>query len=163
MVFPKVVGPDNLPAIIDPEEAGRDLPLSVFSALAHAKDPALPEILEALATALADVRGETAQDWAEYTEIGLGDTPARALWRNLMATWTSRFPGSGTLIEENRIDTRIKDRVEAILRILDVRGIDIPDTDRERIAACADLDTLDTWFDRAVTAGTSEELFVDGR
>lgn len=80
-----------------------------------------------------------------------------------MATWTSRFPGSGTLIEETRIDTRIKDRVEAILRILDVRGIDIPDTDRERIAACADLDTLDTWFDRAVTAGTSEELFVDGQ
>ena len=74
-----------------------------------------------------------------------------------MATWTSRFPGSGTLIEETRIDTRIKDRVEAILRILDVRGIDIPDTHRERIAACADLDTLDTWFDRAVTAGTSEE------
>jgi hypothetical protein len=79
-----------------------------------------------------------------------------------MTTWTSRFPGSGTLIEETRIDTRVKDRVESILRILDVRGITVPDTARERIAACTDLDTPDTWFDRAVTVGTGEELFTDG-
>ncbi|WP_146067835.1 hypothetical protein, partial [Streptomyces sp. Ru72] len=102
-VFPLVLGPDNLPAITDPDEAARDLPVSVFSALTHAKDPALPAILDALATALANTGGDTAADWAEYTEIGLGDAQTRELWRQLMTTRTSRFPGSGTLIEETRL------------------------------------------------------------
>ncbi|MFB7442975.1 hypothetical protein ACFC01_32490 [Streptomyces mirabilis] len=41
-VFPLVLGPENLPTIIDPDEAAEDLALAVFSALAHANDPALP-------------------------------------------------------------------------------------------------------------------------
>jgi hypothetical protein len=164
-VFPLVLGPDNLPAIIDPDEAARDLPLSVFSALTHAKDPALPAILDALATALANTGGETAQGWAEYTEIGLGDAQTRALWRHLMATYTPRFPGSGTLIEETLIkgeaEGRAKGRAEDILRILGLRGIDVPEAARERITGCTDLDTLGTWFDRALTATSTEEMFAE--
>ncbi|MGW5608730.1 hypothetical protein ACWEWI_22025 [Streptomyces sp. NPDC003753] len=151
-----MLGPDNLPAITDPDEAARDLPVSVFSALTHAKDPALPAKLDALATALTNTGGETAADWAEYTEIGLGDAQTRELWRQLMTTRTSRFPGSGTLIEE----TRLKGKVEDILRILDLRGIDVPEATRERIATCTDLDTLSTWFDRAPTVAHAEELFA---
>ncbi|WP_329534038.1 hypothetical protein OG568_31995 [Streptomyces sp. NBC_01450] len=168
-MFPLVLGPDNLPAITDPEEAAQDIPLSVFSALTHAKDPALPVILDALATALANASGETAKGWAEYTEIGLGDSRTRTLWRNLMATWTSRFPGSGTLIEETHIKGRAEgltqglaqSQAEDILRILDVRGVDIPEATRKRIIECTDLDTLSTWFDRAITAARSEELFTE--
>lgn len=164
-VFPLVLGPDNLPAITDPEEAAQDIPLSVFSALTHAKDPALPVILDALATALANSSGETAKGWAEYTEIGLGDSRTRTLWRNLMATWTSRFPGSGTLIEETHIkglsEGLAQGRAEDILRILAVRSVDVPEATRKRIIECTDLDTLSTWFDRAITAATSEELFTE--
>ncbi|MGW4977666.1 hypothetical protein [Streptomyces mirabilis] len=68
----------------------------------------------------------------------------------------SRFPGSGTLIEE----TRIKGRAEDILRILDLRAIDIPEAARERITGCTDLELLGTWFDRALTATNAEELFA---
>lgn len=167
-VFPLVLGPENLPTIIDPDEAAEDLALAVFSALAHANDPALPAILEALATALATIGGETAQDWAEYTEVGLADTQSRAFWRHLMTLRPSRFPGSGTLIEETRIKGRTEGRTEGlaegraedILRILDLRAIDIPEAARERITGCTDLELLGTWFDRALTATTAEELFA---
>ncbi|MGW0571573.1 hypothetical protein [Streptomyces tauricus] len=74
-----------------------------------------------------------------------------------MATYTSRFPGNGTIIEE----TRIQSRAEDILRLLTLRGIDVPEDARERITDCADLETLGTWFDRAVTATDVEELFAD--
>ncbi|RZB14647.1 hypothetical protein StrepF001_36580 [Streptomyces sp. F001] len=166
-VFPLVLGPDNLPAITDPDVAAHDIPLSVFSALTHAKDPALPAILDALATALANTGGETAQNWAEYTEIGLGDAQTRAFWRHLMATYTPRFPGRGTIIEESinkgmaegKAKGRAEGRAEDILRILQLRGIDIPEAARERITSCTDLDTLGTWFDRALTAASAEELF----
>ncbi|MDX2543851.1 hypothetical protein ACOT81_16925 [Streptomyces sp. WI04-05B] len=170
-VFPLVLGPDNLPAITDPDEAAQDLPLSVLSTLIHAKDPALPAILDALATALANTGGEVAKGWAEYTEIGLGDPRTRATWRNLMATFVSRFPGSGTFIEETHLkglaeglaegqaEGRAKGRAEDILRILDLRGVDVPEAARERVAGCTDLETLGTWFDRALTAADTEELF----
>ncbi|MEU6230513.1 hypothetical protein [Streptomyces sp. NPDC047042] len=188
-VFPLVLGPDNLPTIIDPEEAEQDIPLAVLSTLAHAKDPALPEILEALATALANVGGNALDDWAEYTEIGLGDTPARALWRNLVAMRPSRFPGSGTIVEEYRIkgytqgeaegkakgeaegraqgeaegraQGQAQGRAQDILRILDLRGIDVPESARERISGCTDLDTLGTWFDRSLTATDTADLFAE--
>ncbi|MER5901411.1 hypothetical protein ABT150_15200 [Streptomyces mirabilis] len=80
----------------------------------------------------------------------------------------SRFPGSGTLIEETRIkgrtegrtEGRAEGRAEDILRILDLRAIDIPEAARERITGCTDLELLGTWFDRALTATNAEELFA---
>ncbi|WP_405506451.1 hypothetical protein [Streptomyces purpurascens] len=50
-----------------------------------------------------------------------------------------------------------------ILRVLEKRGIDIPETARERITSCTDLDTLTLWFDRSLTATAAEELFADGQ
>ncbi len=154
-VFPLVLGPGNVPAVIDPDEATEDLSLAVFSALAHAKDPGLPAILEALAAAVANTGGEAAKRWAEFTEIGLGDTPAREYWRHLMATYTPRFPGSGTLIEETLIAGRAVD----ILRILDRRGIEVSEAAREQVTSCTDLEVLGTWLDRSLTASKAEELF----
>ncbi|MFJ8020350.1 hypothetical protein [Streptomyces sp. NPDC096311] len=113
------------------------------------------------ATALATIGGETAQDWAEYTEFGLGDTQSRAFWRHLMTFRPSRFPGSGTIIEETRTKGRAEGRAEDILRILDLRAIDIPEAARERVNACTDLELLSTWLDRALTATTAEELFAE--
>ncbi|MFF4310731.1 hypothetical protein ACWDFR_29835 [Streptomyces sp. 900105755] len=165
MVFPLVLGPGNVPVVTDPDQAAEDLPLAVFTALAHAKDPVLPAILDALAAAVVNAGDGSGKRWAEFTEIGLGDTRARALWRHLMATYTPRFPGSGTLIEETLIEGeskgRAKGRAEDILRILDLRGVEVAEADRERITACADLGTLGTWFDRAVTATSAQELFAD--
>ncbi|MFH8463828.1 hypothetical protein [Streptomyces sp. NPDC017991] len=115
-------------------------------------------------TALVDTGGEIAKGWAEFTEIGLGDPRTRALWRNLMTTYTSRFPGSGTLIEETLIKGQAlgqaRGRAQDILRLLALREINVPEAARERITGCTDLETLGVWFDRAVTAAGVEELFT---
>jgi hypothetical protein len=145
-VFPLVLGPGNVPTVTDPDEATEDLALA---------------ILDALAAAVANTGGEIAKRWAEYTEIGLDDTPARAPWRHLMATYTPRFPGSGTLIEETLNAGEAKGRAADILRILDRRGIEIPEDARERITSCTDLDVLGTWFDRSLTVTNTEELFME--
>ncbi|MER5535572.1 hypothetical protein [Streptomyces mirabilis] len=73
----------------------------------------------------------------------------------------SRFPGSGSLIEETRIKGRTEGRAEGRADdILALRAIDIPEAARERITGCTDLELLGTWFDRALTATTAEELFA---
>ncbi len=82
-----------------------------------------------------------------------------------MATYTSRFPGSGTLIEETLIQGHAQGhaqgRAEDVLRLLALRGIDVPASAQKRITDCTELETLGTWFDRAVTATSAEELFAD--
>ena len=41
---------------------------------------------------------------------------------------------------------------KSLLRVLSRRGIEISPTQREQIAACTDLELLDTWFDQAFDA-----------
>jgi len=58
-------------------------------------------------------------------------------------------------------DVRIESRAEDILRVLGQRELVVTAETRKRIQACRDLDLLDTWLDRAVTAPRAEELFAD--
>ncbi|AOW87542.1 hypothetical protein ACFXAQ_36140 [Streptomyces olivaceus] len=76
-----------------------------------------------------------------------------------MATYTPNFPGSNTIVEESWLEGRAKGRAEDILRIFEVRGIEISDPVRERVIECTDLDVLGTWFDRSLSAARAEELF----
>lgn len=48
-----------------------------------------------------------------------------------------------------------------VLQILDWRGLVVPDTVREQVLGCTDLDQLETWAQRAVHASKAEDLFAD--
>ncbi|MCX5037139.1 hypothetical protein STPH2_4324 [Streptomyces sp. KO7888] len=165
VVFPLVLGPGILPVITEPDEAARDLGVAVFSALAYASDPGLTAILDALASGVADDAGKSGDvdrvDWAEIVEIGLGEGPGRDYWRHLMATYTPNFPGSNSIVEESWLEGKAEGKAETVLRILEVRGVEIPDFVRERVTACADLDVLGTWIDRSLSVVRAEELFVE--
>ena len=52
-----------------------------------------------------------------------------------------------------------KGEARALLAFLGARGIDVPDPVRDDITSCTDLDQLDTWIRRAVTATKVEDLF----
>ncbi|MGC9541783.1 hypothetical protein [Streptomyces sp. UG1] len=159
-VFPLVLGPIGVRPITDPEEAAKDLALTTFSILINAKDPGILAILDAVAPVL----GPNA-DWAEYVEIGLDEGPGREHWRELMAVYTPNFPGGGSVMEEAwrevHADGEAKGEAKAILRVLGARGVEVPESVRERVMACADLEVLETWVDRSLTVTSAEELFVE--
>lgn len=167
---PLVVGPDNTPVITDAAEAGKDLPLAVLSAITHAADPEIAAILKALSTALRGVPQDQSSTFIELTAQGLSKSgSALTLWRNYMATDLSFYtsPISEEIREEGREEGREQGRQEgkaqgcskAILRLLERRGIEVSDEDRERIQSCTDLDILGHWFDRAITATSTDEVF----
>jgi len=54
---------------------------------------------------------------------------------------------------------RAEGRAEAVLRVLDKRGVALSEDQRARVAGCTDLDQLDEWLDRAVTATRAAEVF----
>jgi hypothetical protein len=136
---PLVLGPDDLPVINSPEEAARDIPLTVLSA--------------ALKDLLADDEN-TAGILIELTEQGLGKTPAADLWRYLMAADLSFFQS------QTAQNLRAEGRAEDVLLLLDRRGVEVSEEDRGRIVGCTDLDTLSAWFARAITATSTAELFA---
>jgi hypothetical protein len=47
------------------------------------------------------------------------------------------------------------------LTLLRVRQVEVNDSERERITGCLDLETLDSWFIRAVTVESTDALFAD--
>jgi hypothetical protein len=46
-----------------------------------------------------------------------------------------------------------------VLLVLAARGLQVPDDVRARIAACTDLDRLESWATRAATAQAVHDLF----
>ncbi|MEU5449656.1 MULTISPECIES: hypothetical protein [Streptomyces] len=91
-------------------------------------------------------------------------TPAREIWRNLMGTGLRHFRGfvAESFRDEGRVEGRLEGRAEDILRILDLRGVPVPEAARQRVSACTDLAVLDVWFERAVTAPSADAVFGDG-
>ena len=54
--------------------------------------------------------------------------------------------------QEGWAQGRAQERAESVLRVLTARGVQVDDKARQRILSCADLVTLERWFDRALTA-----------
>ncbi|KUN72027.1 hypothetical protein [Streptomyces griseorubiginosus] len=166
-VYPLVAGPDNLPVITDARTAAKNLALAVLSALAHARNPGCDAILEAISSALQELRETdpgTAEYFFDFLEVTLGKTPAGEKWNRIMS-FVSYFPGRGTVREmaylEGKTEGRAEGEAKGILSVLEVRGIPVTDSVRERITSCTDLDRMDTWLERSRTVERAEELFDD--
>lgn len=123
---------------------------------------------DALAAALATVDQEQA---IRYAEIVLAVLPAAARrhWEALMTAQTFEFQSEyarrlraeGEAKREPRGIARAKleERHEALLAVLEARGIGIRDEVRTRITSCSDLQQLDGWVRRAAIVRTIDELF----
>ncbi|WP_433511401.1 hypothetical protein ACQP2T_47440 [Nonomuraea sp. CA-143628] len=155
---PIVLGPDNVPAITDVAEASADVWLTVFSALTHGRSPEVADILEVLATALDTIDPGTAGYCAELTEVGLGDTDARQLWRTLMSTKTYRYQSE--FAQQLRAEGHAEGEAKMLLLILNDRGITISEEARERIRTCTDVAVLESWAHQALTITSADELFT---
>lgn len=69
------------------------------------------------------------------------------------------FPYQSEFTEKLKAEGEAIGRSGDIVIILEARGLPVSDEARERITHCTDLDTLDRWIRRAVTATSAEELF----
>ncbi|MGW5420581.1 hypothetical protein [Streptomyces sp. NPDC003943] len=161
-IRPVVVGPHNMPVITDPAEARADLALATLSAITHVGDPDIGAILKALSTALRDVPEDVADPIIELTTQGLERRPALELWRNLVAVDLSFYKSviSEEIRDEGRAQGLTQGSVDAILIILEQRGLDVPDDVRDRVTSCDDPEVLRRWIARAVTVSSPEEIFA---
>ncbi|MEV0177814.1 hypothetical protein AB0I54_00710 [Streptomyces sp. NPDC050625] len=161
--FPLVAGPDNLPKITDVRTAAKNPALAVLSVLAHARSTDCEAILRAITAALQEMREtdpETADYFYDFLEISLGNAPAGQKLREIMS-FVSYFPGRGTVRETAYVEGKTEGEAKGILSVLEVRGIPVSDSVRERITTCTDLDRMDAWLERSRTVERAEDLFAE--
>jgi hypothetical protein len=153
VLTPMVLGPRQVPLVTDPDQARRSPQLAVLSALIHGRRADPTPVFAALLAALDTVDHNHV---ALYTDLVLTALPAEAQARleELMAITIPGYPQSNFARRHFS-----QGEAEALLTILDARGIEVPDDVRTEITDCTDLEQLNTWIRRAATAHKVQDLF----
>jgi hypothetical protein len=60
-------------------------------------------------------------------------------------------------------DARAEGRADALLTLLRVRGIAVPDDARDQILAQKDLEQMTRWLEKAMVASTIAEVIDDAK
>ncbi|GAB2865355.1 hypothetical protein GCM10027176_78920 [Actinoallomurus bryophytorum] len=157
----EVLGPGEIPAITDPEDAAARPEMAVLSVMAHGgRRP----VIEGFVGGLGLMKPEHAPQYYEYA-YNMAAPAVRCVLGEIMtsSTWPVYSPFArehfGRGKDEGLAEGRAKGEAEAVLRVLAARGIEVPEEARARISACADLRQLNAWLDRAVVATSVAELF----
>lgn len=159
-----VLGPAQVPVVHDAAQARESPELAVMSALAHGNDPAVGrEVAQAALAGLATFDSATARLYLyviwksvrgamrEALEAAIREAEARGelieppFLRELEEKWEARGKAEG--------------RIESLLRVLAARGLAVSGEVKERILRTRELEQLDEWIQRAVTAVKVEEIF----
>jgi hypothetical protein len=159
---PVVLGWDRVPVLTDPEEATRSPELAVLSALAHGVRDGHEKVLDTLLAGLAAVDRDHANLYADIVLAALPEA-ARSYLETLMITQKYEYQSdfARRYFGQGKAEGKAEGEAKAVLAVLATRGIEVPDDARARITSCTDLDQLETWVRRAVTAHCVHDLFVE--
>ncbi|WP_235030841.1 RpnC/YadD family protein [Nonomuraea solani] len=167
------LGPDEIPAITDPQEAAASLALSALGVMVHGRDR---KVVEAFTTALAEPPGNHSPKYYEYA-YSMSTPEIRRLLEEIAmsTTWPVHSPfarehfgrgktegiaeGKAEGIAEGKAEGKAEEAAKLVLLVLSARGLDLPQDARTRITHCTDLTQLETWATRAATAQTLADLF----
>ncbi|MEV4114171.1 hypothetical protein, partial [Nonomuraea sp. NPDC049695] len=159
----RVLGPDGIPVITDPQHAAARPALAAMSVMAHGRNR---KVIEAFATALSDTRNRHATKYTEYA-YSMAAPDIRRLMEEIMTStdwpvytpWAREHYGRG--LEEGQTKGKAEEAAKMLLLVLAARDFDVPDDMRARITACADVAQLEHWTSRAVTAQALQDLFSE--
>jgi hypothetical protein len=160
-VRPLVLGPDGVPVIRTVDEASLSPELAVLSAMAHGQDDV--DTAVAIALAASTAAQKLGKDlWLLYFGLirtGLGEA-ARKKFQMLPQGQQFFDESQQRSFERGALTGKAEGEANAILRVLGKRGLAVSDVQREKVLACTDIATLEGWLDKAVTATSTDELFV---
>ncbi len=163
-----VLGPDQIPFIIDHDEARRAPELAVLSVAAHGREPGAEHI--ALA-ALDAVRGLDRDRDAFYTDFilaGLGEV-ARSALEMLMnkANYEYQSDFARKYFSQGKAEGEAKGKVlgeaQLLLKLLRFKGFTVAPELAAHVESCQDLAQLDRWAELVLTATALEDIFPAAR
>lgn len=169
---PFVLGPAALPKVTDPVVAERERELAILSAVAHGNDEVDGvQVLLASFAALAQFDQEAANVYLQIIYEALREPMRKALeamMERIHAEEVNLPPFAKKLIargealgeERGKLEGKLEGKREALLLLVKRLGLTLSEEQRERIAACDDVTTVDRWLDRVVGAKSVDDLFA---
>ena len=147
---PPVLGREAVPVVTDPAVAARRVELGVLSAMAHGKSEFGEAIADAVLPAIRGLDDDRARFYADLVYNAVGEATCRALEEKMkgyeyQSDFAKKYLAQG--------------RADAVLTVLRVRGIAVPDAARERILGEKDPSRLKSWLERAILAASLAEVF----
>ncbi|MGW5265448.1 hypothetical protein ACWEQG_31130 [Microbispora sp. NPDC004025] len=153
-ITPLVIDPGRMPLITDPDQARACPELAVLSAVAHPDESDNEMVLAAMLAGLATLNEDRARVYLSYVISSLRDVTVKRLEE--MVTTIQDFDYLG---EKYFSHWKDQGRAEALLIMLDARGLEISDVARERIQRCEDTNQLEAWVRKAAVITSADELF----
>jgi len=149
-----VIDPGSTPDPDDPDLPQVGPEVTVFAACMGALDLEQDKDQRRVLDAVRDLDTDRRRTYQTLILAVASETARHAL-EELMATPAYKSQFVDDLIEQGTVQAR----TAYLLKVLDARGLQLSQSRREQIQACLDVERLDRWFDRALTAATAEEVF----
>jgi hypothetical protein len=130
--------------------------LVILAGASKAIDLTTPSGRDAVLTAIEQAGASHADTAALSTIIlGVADAAARAELEALMATPKFHSTFVDGLLEKGAVESKIED----LIKVIKARGLELTQAQFHLVTSCADLSQLATWFDQALDAKTTDEIF----
>ena len=148
-----VLGPDRVPAITMPEEAAAHPELAAMAVMMHGLQK---PVVEAFVTA---VKVPGAPGYAPHYYEYAYKMAAPAVQRIMEDVVSETWPVYSPFAKEHYGRGKAEGEAEALLTILDTRGIEVSESARARISASTDIEEIKAWLKRSLVAKSVDELF----
>ncbi len=153
---PLVLGPDLVPILSPADQRVAAPEMAVLSALAHGGGPDYRAALDALVEALSHTDAARAASYTAYVIAALPEV-ARTYLEALMRTVSYRYQGE--YAHSLAAQGRVEGKADSVLMVLEARKVEVGAESRGRISGCTDVEQLNHWLRRAVTAASVDDLF----
>jgi Arc/MetJ-type ribon-helix-helix transcriptional regulator len=157
---PLVLGPEAIPVIVDEQAAREDPELAVLSAMAHGRQEVGAAIARAVLGAAQGLDDERCSFYVDLTMASLSAAVRQSL-EELMKSGKYEYQTEFVrkLMAQGLEQGRQEGEMDALLEVLDARGLNVDAEARQRILSCEDLAQLKVWLRKAVTVSSVQELF----
>jgi hypothetical protein len=156
VLTPPVLGRKLVPIVTDPSEASRRPELAVLSAMAHGDGEQALYIAQAVLPAIEQLDDKRSTFYHDLVYNSVNEAVRRAL-ESMMKGYEYQSQFAKKYFSEGAATASAR----SLLTVLRVRGINVPDSARERILAEKDPTRLEHWLERAAVASSLAEVFTD--
>ena len=155
VLHPPVLRRTAVPVVTDPTEAARRPELGVLSAMAHGETEEGATIAAAVLPAIQGLDNEKSRFYYDLVYNSLNEAARRALEAMMkgyeyQSDFAKKYVAQGRA--EGRAEGRVEGEAQALLTVLQARGIAVPEAARERILAQTDPERLKRWLEKAAVA-----------
>jgi hypothetical protein len=162
-----VLGPADVPRIVELGEARTNPALAVLSAGIHGSAPGGVPVVRAAFAALHALHPRETRSYNHLVFRALPAAQIQIIIEDLMQEVQQSqddeadpFAGWNEFIAPYLERNTARTQATTLLRQLARRGFSVPDDTRLRVLACTDVARLEGWLDRVITANDLDEVFA---